>query len=99
MLIILLFSLQGITQLCQLFLFCSMNSSNYTSSLSNYYPKQSKSEKKKKKNPVYVLPQFTILEKEMANPLQHLALGSRTDRGVWRATVRGVAESGTRLSD
>ena len=97
MLIILLFSLQGITQLCQLFLFCSMNSSNYTSSLSSYYPKQSKSGKKK--NPVYVLPQFTILEKEMANPLQDLALGSRMDRGGWRATVHGVEESGTRLSD
>ena len=45
MLIIQLFSLQGITHLCQLVLFCSMNSRNYTSSLSTYYPKQSKSKK------------------------------------------------------
>lgn len=43
-LIIQLFSLQGI-HLCQLVLFCSMNSSNFTSSLSSYYPKQSKSKK------------------------------------------------------
>ena len=48
MLIIQLFSLQGITHLCQLFLFRSMNSSNYASSLSSYYPKQSKSGEKKK---------------------------------------------------
>ena len=73
MLIIQLFSLQGITHLCQLFLFRSMNSSNYASSLSSYYPKQSKSEEKKKKSPVYVLPQFAILEKEMATHSSILA--------------------------
>lgn len=49
-LIIQLFSLQGIIHLCQLVLFCSMNSSNFTSSLSSYYPKQSKS-----KSPVCLL--------------------------------------------
>ena len=72
MLIIQLFSLQGITHLCQLFLFRSMNSSNYASSLSSYYPKQSKSGEKKK-SPVYVLPQFAILEKEMATHSSILA--------------------------
>lgn len=58
-LIIQLFSLQGIIHLCQLVLCCSMNSSNFTSSLSSYYPKQSKSKipvwKKKKKSPVCLL--------------------------------------------
>ena len=47
-LIIQLFSLQGITHLCQPFLSCSMNSSNYTNSPNSYYPKQSQKKKKKK---------------------------------------------------
>ena len=27
-----------------------------------------------------------------SNPLRHSCLGNPTDRGAWRATVRGVAE-------
>ena len=33
------------------------------------------------------------------NPLQYFCLENSTDRGAWWATVHGVAESGTRLSD
>ena len=33
------------------------------------------------------------------NPLQYSCLEKPTDRGVWRATVCGVAKSQTRLSD
>ena len=33
------------------------------------------------------------LEKGMANPLQYSSLGDPMDRGAWRATVHGVAES------
>ena len=33
------------------------------------------------------------LEKGMANPLQYSCLGDPMDRGAWRATVHGVAES------
>ena len=33
------------------------------------------------------------------NPLQYSCLENPTDRGAWRATVRGVAKSQTRLSD
>ena len=32
------------------------------------------------------------------NPLQYSCLGNSTDRGVWRATVHGVAKSQTQLS-
>ena len=32
-------------------------------------------------------------------PLQYCSLENSTDRGAWRATVHGVAESWTRLSD
>ena len=32
-------------------------------------------------------------------PLQHSCLGNPMGRGAWRATVRGVAESGTQLSE
>ena len=32
-------------------------------------------------------------------PLQYSCLENPTDRGAWRATVHGVAKSGTRLSD
>ena len=97
MLIIQLFSLQGMTKLCQLFLFCSMNSSNYASSLSSYYPKQSKSEKKKKSS----LRTATVCYpgEGNGNPLEHLALGSPRDRAAWRGIVRGVAKSWTRLND
>ena len=98
MLIIQLFSLQGITHLCQLFLFRSMNSSNYTSSLSSYYPKQSKSEEKKKKSSLRTATVCYPGEGN-GNPLQHLGLGSPTDRGAWQGIVRGVAKSRTRLSD
>ena len=31
------------------------------------------------------------------NPLQHSCLENPTDRGAWRATVHGVAQSQTRL--
>ena len=34
-----------------------------------------------------------------SNLLQCSGLGNSTDRGVWPATVRGVAKSGTRLTD
>ena len=34
-----------------------------------------------------------------SNPLQHSCLGNPMDRGAWWATVHGVAESQTRLSD
>ena len=33
------------------------------------------------------------------NPLQYSCLKDSMDRGAWRATVHGVAESQTRLSD
>ena len=33
------------------------------------------------------------------NPCQYSCLKNPTDRGAWRATVLGVAESRTRLSD
>ena len=33
------------------------------------------------------------------NPLQYCCLGNPMDRGVWRATVHGVAKSQTRLSE
>ena len=33
------------------------------------------------------------------NPLQYSCLENPMDRGVWQATVRGVAKSGTRLSN
>ena len=32
------------------------------------------------------------------NPLQYSCLGNPMDRGVWRATVHGVAKNWTRLS-
>ena len=31
-------------------------------------------------------------------PLQYACLGNSTDRGVWRATVHGVAKSQTQLT-
>ena len=34
------------------------------------------------------------LEKENGNPLQYSCLGNPIDRGVWRATVPGVARAG-----
>ena len=33
------------------------------------------------------------------NPLQYSCLGNSMDRGAWRAAVRRVAKSGTRLLD
>ena len=39
------------------------------------------------------------LEKEMATPLQYPYLENSIDGGAWRATVRGVTKSWTRLSD
>ena len=33
------------------------------------------------------------------NPLQYSCLENSMDRGAWQATVHGVAQSGTRLSD
>ena len=33
------------------------------------------------------------------NPLQYSCLENSMDRGVWRATIHGVARSWTRLSD
>ena len=36
---------------------------------------------------------------EHGNPLQYRCLGNPMDRGAWQATVHGVAESRTRLSD
>ena len=33
------------------------------------------------------------------NPLQYSCLENPMDRGAWRATVHGVAKSGTRLGD
>ena len=33
------------------------------------------------------------------NSLQHSCLGNPMDRGAWRATVPGVTESDTKLSD
>ena len=32
-------------------------------------------------------------------PIQYSCLGNSTDRGAWRATVRGVAESQIQLTD
>ena len=34
---------------------------------------------------------------ENGNPLQYSCLGNPMDRGTWRVTVHGVAESQTRL--
>ena len=34
-----------------------------------------------------------------SNPLQYSCLGNPMDRGAWWATVHGVAESWTRLSE
>ena len=39
------------------------------------------------------------LKKEMATHSSILAWRIPMDRGAWRATVHGVAKSGTRLSD
>ena len=39
------------------------------------------------------------LGKGNRNPLQYSRLEKPMDRGDWRATVRGVAKSQTRLSD
>ena len=39
------------------------------------------------------------LEKGMAPPFQYSCLENPMDRGVWQATVRGVAKSRARLSD
>ena len=36
---------------------------------------------------------------ENGNPLQDSCLGNPVDRGAWQATVQGVTESQTRLSD
>ena len=36
---------------------------------------------------------------ENGNPLQYSCLGNPMDRGVWQATVYGVAESRTRLGN
>ena len=33
------------------------------------------------------------------NPLEYSCLENPTDRGAWRATVRGVVKSGTQFSD
>ena len=38
-------------------------------------------------------------EGRRGNPLQYSCLKNPMDRGAWRATVHGVAKSGTRLSD
>ena len=40
----------------------------------------------------------TMLEIQECNPLQYSWLENPTDRGAWRATVYGTAESQTRLS-
>ena len=37
------------------------------------------------------------LEKEMATQLQYFCLEDPMDRGAWWATVRGIAQSQTRL--
>ena len=39
------------------------------------------------------------LQKEMATHFQYSCLGDPMDRGAWRATVHGVTESRTQLSD
>ena len=36
-----------------------------------------------------------LLGERNGNPLQHSCLGNALDRGAWRATVHGVAESDT----
>ena len=36
---------------------------------------------------------------ENDKPIQYSCLGNSTDRGAWRATVRGVAESQVQLTD
>ena len=41
----------------------------------------------------------TSPEEGNGNPLQYSCLESRMGRGAWRATVRGVTESQTRLSN
>ena len=33
------------------------------------------------------------------SPAQYSCLGNPMDRGAWRATIHGVAKSGTKLSD
>ena len=41
----------------------------------------------------------TIPWRRHGNPLQYSCLENPTDRGAWQATVHGVAQSWTRLSD
>ena len=43
--------------------------------------------------------QKDALEKEMATHFIILAMENPMDRGVWRATIHGVTESRTQLSD
>ena len=38
-------------------------------------------------------------KRAFGNPLQFSCLGNLMDRGAWRATVHGIARSGTGLSD
>ena len=39
------------------------------------------------------------LEGWHGNPLQYSCLENLMDRGIWQATVHGVAKTGTRLND
>ena len=49
--------------------------------------------------PVQYLSQEDLLEKGMAYPLQYSCLENSMDKGSWQATVHGVAESWTQLSN
>ena len=45
-----------------------------------------------------LIPRWGRFHEGHDNPLQHSRLENATDRGAWRATVRGVAKSWTQLS-
>ena len=48
---------------------------------------------------VQSLGQEDPLEEEKGNPPQYSCLENPMERGAWRATVHGVAQSWTQLSD
>ena len=48
---------------------------------------------------VQSLSQKDPLEYEMAAPLHYSCLGNPMDKGVWWASLHGIAKSWTRLSD
>ena len=48
---------------------------------------------------VYILYTYILYGEGNGNPLQYSCLENSMGRGTWQATVHGVTESWTRLSD